>query len=117
MSDLLIAFHPLAAASPVLADLEPRQEGLDREHAPRVLAHPLPDGRCAVLVRRAADTAANLDRFAPGDGAARAALRGRGGRTRWRRVRPTDVCPHAYGYSGGMDDTETPALVPFEGPN
>ncbi|MFD3920014.1 phytoene desaturase family protein [Streptomyces sp. NPDC058595] len=70
VSDLFSAFYPLAAASPVLADLELRREGLDWTHAPRVLAHPLPDGRCAVLARGAADTAANLDTFAPGDGAA-----------------------------------------------
>ncbi|MFD6994526.1 phytoene desaturase family protein [Streptomyces sp. NPDC059943] len=70
VSDLFSAFYPLAAASPILADLELQQEGLDWKHAPRVLAHPLPDGRCAVLARGAADTAANLDTFAPGDGAA-----------------------------------------------
>ncbi|MFI6080309.1 phytoene desaturase family protein [Streptomyces sp. NPDC051217] len=70
VSDLFSAFYPLAAASPVLADLELQKEGLSWEHAPRVLAHPLPDGRCAVLARGAADTAANLDTFAAGDGAA-----------------------------------------------
>lgn len=70
VNDLFSAFYPLAAASPVLADLQLQQEGLSWSHAPDVLAHPLPDGRCAVLARGAADTAANLDTFAPGDGAA-----------------------------------------------
>lgn len=70
VSDLFSAFYPLAAASPVLARLELDQEGLRWERAPRVLAHPLPDGRCAVLSRGAAETAANLDTFAAGDGAA-----------------------------------------------
>ncbi|MFC8074479.1 phytoene desaturase family protein [Streptomyces sp. NPDC057307] len=70
VSDLFSSFYPLAAASPVLADLDLQREGLRWEHAPRVLAHPLPDGRCAVLARGAADTAANLDTFAAGDGAA-----------------------------------------------
>ncbi|MFC8235232.1 phytoene desaturase family protein [Streptomyces sp. NPDC057284] len=70
VSDLFSAFYPLAAASPVLAGLELQEEGLSWSRAPRVLAHPLPDGRCAVLERRAEETAAGLDRFAAGDGAA-----------------------------------------------
>ncbi|GAA0461480.1 NAD(P)/FAD-dependent oxidoreductase [Streptomyces sp. NPDC046215] len=69
-SDLFSAFYPLAAASPVLAALSLHETGLRWSHAPRVLAHPLPDGRCAVLERRPEDTAAGLDAFAPGDGAA-----------------------------------------------
>lgn len=70
VSDLCSSFYPLAAASPVLAALELHTEGLVWNHAPRVLAHPLTDGRCAVLDRHPADTAAALDTFAPGDGAA-----------------------------------------------
>lgn len=70
VSDLFSAFDPLAAASPVLAGLELQEEGLSWSRAPRVLAHPLPDGRCAVLERRAEETAAGLDSFAAGDGAA-----------------------------------------------
>ncbi|MDW4901624.1 NAD(P)/FAD-dependent oxidoreductase [Streptomyces californicus] len=70
VSDLFSAFYPLAAASPVLGGLELQDEGLEWSHAPRVLAHPLPDGRCAVLERGARDTAAGLDAFAAGDGAA-----------------------------------------------
>ncbi|MET9508759.1 NAD(P)/FAD-dependent oxidoreductase [Streptomyces flavidovirens] len=70
VSDLFSAFYPLAAASPVLDRLRLHEHGLRWSHAPSVLAHPLSDGRCAVLERRAADTAAGLDGFAAGDGAA-----------------------------------------------
>ncbi|MFJ7998322.1 phytoene desaturase family protein [Streptomyces sp. NPDC096310] len=68
-SDLFSAFYPLAAASPVLAGLDLEREGLGWSHAPKVLAHPLRDGRCAVLSRDLEETAASLEAFAPGDGA------------------------------------------------
>ncbi|MFF8288786.1 phytoene desaturase family protein [Streptomyces sp. NPDC016309] len=67
VSDMFSAFYPLAAASPVLARLDLHEEGLHWSHAPRVLAHPLPDGRCAVLERDRTATAAGLEAFAPGD--------------------------------------------------
>ncbi|MER7110007.1 phytoene desaturase family protein [Streptomyces sp. NPDC000229] len=67
VSDVFSAFYPLAAASPVLSRLALHEEGLHWSHAPRVLAHPLPDGRCAVLERDGAATAAGLEKFAPGD--------------------------------------------------
>ncbi|WP_282794844.1 NAD(P)/FAD-dependent oxidoreductase [Streptomyces sp. CC224B] len=70
VSDLFSSFYPLAAASPVLARLRLEDYGLRWSHAPAVLAHPLTDGRCAVLDRNVATTAASLDAFAPGDGAA-----------------------------------------------
>lgn len=70
VSDVFSAFYPLAAASPVLDALRLDREGLRWTHAPSVLAHPLSDGRCAVLGRDVADTAASLEEFAPGDGAA-----------------------------------------------
>ncbi|MEV8530469.1 NAD(P)/FAD-dependent oxidoreductase [Streptomyces sp. NPDC051211] len=70
VSDLFSAFYPLAAASPVIASLGLEREGLVWSHAPRVLAHPMADGRCAVLDRLPHDTAAGLEEFAPGDGAA-----------------------------------------------
>ncbi|MEV6202465.1 NAD(P)/FAD-dependent oxidoreductase [Streptomyces sp. NPDC051771] len=70
VSDLFSAFYPLAAASPVIASLGLDREGLAWSHAPRVLAHPMADGRCAVLDRLPHDTAAGLEEFAPGDGAA-----------------------------------------------
>ncbi|WRZ89358.1 NAD(P)/FAD-dependent oxidoreductase [Streptomyces sp. NBC_01007] len=74
-SDLFSAFYPLAAASPVLAALHLEREGLRWSHAPKVLAHPLRDGRCAVLSRDLEETAASLEAFAPGDGAAWKELR------------------------------------------
>ncbi|WP_405668415.1 NAD(P)/FAD-dependent oxidoreductase [Streptomyces sp. NBC_01166] len=83
VSDLFSAFYPLAAASPVLGGLELHEEGLRWSRAPRVLAHPLPDGRCAVLERGAEDTAAGLDTFAAGDGAAWLDLYGT-----WSRLGP-----------------------------
>ncbi|MFJ8864397.1 phytoene desaturase family protein [Streptomyces sp. NPDC102473] len=82
-SDLFSAFYPLAAASPVLAALELEREGLGWSHAPKVLAHPLLDGRCAVLSRDVEETAASLDVFAPGDGAAWKDLR-----ELWETLRP-----------------------------
>ncbi|MEU0158260.1 NAD(P)/FAD-dependent oxidoreductase [Streptomyces sp. NPDC006261] len=68
VNDLFSSFYPLAAASPVLAALELEREGLRWSRAPRVLAHPLLDGSCAVLDRDRAVTAEGLDGFAPGDG-------------------------------------------------
>ncbi|MFD8212450.1 phytoene desaturase family protein [Streptomyces sp. NPDC059697] len=70
VSDLFSAFYPLAAASPVLARLDLAAEGLRWSHAPRVLAHPLRDGGCAVLQRRVQDTAAGLAEFAAADAGA-----------------------------------------------
>ncbi|WP_330456359.1 NAD(P)/FAD-dependent oxidoreductase [Streptomyces sp. NBC_00820] len=68
VNDLFSSFYPLAAASPVIAALHLEQEGLRWSHAPRVLAHPLPDGRCAVLDRDREVTADGLEAFAAGDG-------------------------------------------------
>ncbi|MEU9667454.1 NAD(P)/FAD-dependent oxidoreductase [Streptomyces bobili] len=70
VNDLFSSFYPLAAASPVLSGLRLQDHGLRWSHAPRVLAHPLSDGRCAVLDRRIDATAASLDTFHDGDGAA-----------------------------------------------
>ncbi|WP_411104183.1 phytoene desaturase family protein [Streptomyces sp. cmx-4-9] len=74
VSDVFSAFYPLAVASPVLAGLDLAAEGLRWSHAPRVLAHPLADGRCAVLERRVEDTCAGLAGFAAADGDAWRAL-------------------------------------------
>lgn len=68
VNDLFSSFYPLAAVSPVLAALELDREGLRWSRAPRVLAHPLLDGGCAVLDRDRTVTAEGLDGFAPGDG-------------------------------------------------
>ncbi|MFJ8934835.1 phytoene desaturase family protein [Streptomyces sp. NPDC102365] len=82
-NDLFSSFYPLAAASPVLAGLHLERYGLRWSHAPRVLAHPLSDGRCAVLGRDLDDTAASLDVFADGDGEAWRELH-----RVWDRLRP-----------------------------
>lgn len=82
-SDLFSAFCPLAAASPVLRGLHLEREGLSWSHAPKVLAHPPLDGRCAVLSRGLEETAASPEAFAPGDGAAWKELR-----NVWETLRP-----------------------------
>ncbi|MFJ9521015.1 phytoene desaturase family protein [Kitasatospora sp. NPDC101801] len=76
VSDVFSSFYPLAAASPVLRALRLEEDGLRWSHAPSVLAHPLPDGRCAVLERDVAATAAGLERFGAGDGEAWRELHG-----------------------------------------
>ncbi|MFC8981216.1 phytoene desaturase family protein [Streptomyces sp. NPDC057411] len=68
--DLFSAFYPLAVASPVIARLRLEEYGLRWSRAPAVVAHPLTDGRCAVLAADPEETAASLERFAAGDGAA-----------------------------------------------
>ncbi|MFD8415198.1 phytoene desaturase family protein [Streptomyces sp. NPDC059650] len=68
--DVFSAFYPLAAASPVIRRLRLEDHGLRWSRAPVTVAHPLTDGRCAVLAADPEATAASLERFAPGDGAA-----------------------------------------------
>ncbi|WP_028849433.1 phytoene desaturase family protein [Thermocrispum municipale] len=70
LSDLCSAFYPLGIASPVLSALDLEQHGLRWRHAPEVLAHVLPDDRCALLSRDLDRTAESLEAFAPGDGQA-----------------------------------------------
>jgi phytoene dehydrogenase-like protein len=70
VTDLFSAFYPLAAASPVIRDLDLGSHGLVWRRAPDVLAHAFPDGRAAVLRDRAEDTAAGLEDCSPGDGEA-----------------------------------------------
>ena len=67
-NDVFSAFYPLGAASPILRNLGLDEYGLEWVHAPTVVAHPQPDGRCAVLSRDNDLTAASLDSFAAGDG-------------------------------------------------
>lgn len=69
-SDLFSAFYPLAAASPALRALELERFGLRWRRAPLPVAHPQPDGRCAAISLDIDETAASLERFAPGDGEA-----------------------------------------------
>ncbi|HSK54037.1 MAG TPA: NAD(P)/FAD-dependent oxidoreductase [Jiangellales bacterium] len=68
VTDLFSSFYPLGAASPVIRDLELERHGLEWVHAPTVLAHPLPDGRCAVLSRDLDRTAESMASFATADG-------------------------------------------------
>ncbi|HSH62047.1 MAG TPA: NAD(P)/FAD-dependent oxidoreductase, partial [Acidimicrobiales bacterium] len=79
--DVFSAFYPLAAASPVLCRLELESYGLQWCRSPLVLAHPTPEGPCAVLSTDVEETAASLDLFAPGDGDAWRRLYGL-----WERV-------------------------------
>jgi phytoene dehydrogenase-like protein len=67
-NDLFSAFYPMTAASPVIADLELGDFGLEWSHAPQVLAHPRSGRRAAVLSRDIDVTAAGLEASARGDG-------------------------------------------------
>lgn len=66
--DLFSAFYPLAAVSPALRRLRLEEHGLRWRRAPLVLAHALPDGRCAAISTDLAETARSLEAFAAGDG-------------------------------------------------
>lgn len=66
--DLCSAFFPLGAASPALRALELERYGLRWTHAEDVLAHPLLDGRAAVLDRDLDTTLANVEALGTGDG-------------------------------------------------
>ncbi|MEQ7126537.1 NAD(P)/FAD-dependent oxidoreductase [Actinopolymorpha sp. B11F2] len=70
VNDVCSAFYPLSVASPHITSLELGKYGLTWRHAPAVLAHILPDGRCAVMSRDVAATAASVAEFAATDGAA-----------------------------------------------
>jgi phytoene dehydrogenase-like protein len=69
-SDLFSAFYPLAAASRVLRELELEKWGIRWTSSDLAVAHPQADGSCALLSRDLDETAAALDRDAPGDGEA-----------------------------------------------
>ncbi len=69
-SDLFSSFYPLAAASPVIRSLELERHGLRWRRAGVAVAHPQADGRCPVIAADIEESAASLERFAPGDGAA-----------------------------------------------
>ena len=66
--DTFSAVHPAAVASPVFAAMPLADHGLEWVHPEACMAHPLPDGRAAVLYRDLAETARSLDRIHPGDG-------------------------------------------------
>ncbi len=70
VTDVGSAFYPLAVASPIIRGLDLARYGLRWAHAPAALAHVLPDDRAALLSQDLDETAASLEAFAPGDGAA-----------------------------------------------
>jgi phytoene dehydrogenase-like protein len=68
--DTFSSVYPAAAASPVFARWPLERHGLRWVHPRYCYAHPLPDGRAAVLARDLDETAASLDALSPGDGEA-----------------------------------------------
>ncbi len=66
--DLYSAFYPLTRASRYIASLELESYGVEWLTCPGVVAHPHPDGRCALLSLDLEETCASLECFAPGDG-------------------------------------------------
>ena len=68
--DTFSSVYPAAAASPVFARWPLERHGLRWVHPRYCYAHPLPDGRAAVLARDVEETAASLDALHPGDGEA-----------------------------------------------
>jgi len=66
--DLYSAFYPLTLASRHIAPLELERYGVNWLSAQGVVAHPHPDGRCALLSMDLEETCASLDSFAHGDG-------------------------------------------------
>jgi phytoene dehydrogenase-like protein len=74
VSDLFSAFYPLAAASPVLRAMELERFGLRWRRSDVAVAHPARDGSCALIAADREETAASLEAFAAGDGAAWLAL-------------------------------------------
>lgn len=82
VSDMFSAFYPLAAASPVIRDLDLHHYGLNWVRAPDVVAHALDSGDAAVIRHRAEDTAAEMEDRAPGDGDAWMAMV-----AQWQRIR------------------------------
>ncbi|MFD7005246.1 phytoene desaturase family protein [Rhodococcus jostii] len=79
-SDLFSVFHPLSTVSPALRGLDLESHGLRWSHAPRALgqARSAAGEDAPVIHPDPADTAADLERRQPGDGAAWSARRGRG---------------------------------------
>ncbi|MGV3516781.1 phytoene desaturase family protein [Luteitalea sp.] len=63
--DVCAAIHPMALASPIFQRLDLTQHGVDWAPARYPLAHPLDDGRVAVLSRSLAETEASLGEDGP----------------------------------------------------
>jgi phytoene dehydrogenase-like protein len=74
--DTFSAVYPATAASPVFARWPLERHGLRWVHPRHCYAHPLPDGRAAVLTRDLEETCASLDGLHPGDGGAWRAFAG-----------------------------------------
>jgi phytoene dehydrogenase-like protein len=68
--DTFSSVYPAAVASPVFERWPLERHGLRWVHPRYPYAHPLPDGRAAVLARDLDETAASLDALQPGDGEA-----------------------------------------------
>lgn len=66
--DTFSSVYPAGAASPVFARMPLARHGLEWVHPAACSAHPLPDGRAAVLHRDVAATAASLNALRAGDG-------------------------------------------------
>ena len=60
LHDVCSAIHPLGATSPFFRGLPLKEHGLEFVHPDAPLAHPLDDGRCAMLERSLDATAASL---------------------------------------------------------
>jgi phytoene dehydrogenase-like protein len=60
LHDPCSAVHPMGAGSPAFNAMPLHRYGLEWLHAEVPMAHPLPDGRAAVLARSAGETAASL---------------------------------------------------------
>ncbi len=69
-SDLFSSFYPLAAASPAIRSLELEGYGVRWRRSPLAVAHPQANGACPVISTDLDESAASLERFAPGDGEA-----------------------------------------------
>ncbi|MFN2540153.1 MAG: phytoene desaturase family protein [Mycobacteriales bacterium] len=70
VSDVFSSFYPLGLGSPVMVGLRLEEHGLRWRHAPAVLAHPLLDGRTAVLSRDLDSTTESVAAFDARDGEA-----------------------------------------------
>jgi phytoene dehydrogenase-like protein len=99
--DLYSAFYPLTLASRHIAPLELERYGVNWLSARGVVAHPHPDGRCALLSMELDETCASLDAFAPGDGEA------------WRRL--FDLWRRAGPHLVGSLLTPLPPIRPAAG--
>jgi phytoene dehydrogenase-like protein len=96
--DTFSSVYPAAAASPVFARMPLHEHGLRWVHPELPMAHPLPDGRAAVLARDLGATAASLDALAPGDG------------DRWREL----AAPYLKRF-GALRDTMLAGFPPVAG--